>query len=129
MQACSLIWQRSASCGPMQLNRGHGEVTTGPCWGAQGPAAATGIAVINSVGNVGGMVGPMLIGWLRHKQASYATGVTVLASVTMAAAVLVFLFPMHPAAPVPRGGALPRAPSSGDQLGKGAMPRKEAAED
>ena len=74
-------------------------------------------------------MGPMLIGWLRHQQASYATGVTVLAGVTMAAAVLVFLFPMHPAPPWPRGGPLPRAPSSGDPLGKGAKPRKEAVED
>ena len=28
----------------------------------QGPAAATGVALINSVGSVGGMIGPALIG-------------------------------------------------------------------
>ena len=84
--------------------------------------------MINSVGNVGGMVGPTLIGWLRHQQGSYATGVTVLAGVTMAAAVLVFLFPMHPAPPAPRGSLLLRAHSS-DALIKGAKPKKDAAED
>lgn len=34
-------------------------------------------------------------GWLKQRQGSYATGVTMLATVTMATAVLVFLFPMQ----------------------------------
>ena len=30
----------------------------------QGPAAATGVALINSIANIGGMIGPYLIGRL-----------------------------------------------------------------
>ncbi len=39
-----------------------------------GAGAAAGIAMINSVGNLGGFIGPFLIGWLKDKQGSYAGG-------------------------------------------------------
>jgi ACS family tartrate transporter-like MFS transporter len=37
-----------------------------------GPAAAAGIALVNSIGNVGGFVGPTLIGYLKETTGSYA---------------------------------------------------------
>ena len=60
-------------------------------WGALGPfwtlppaflrgtAAAGGIAVINSVGNVGGFVGPFVVGWLREATGSFSSGLVLLA--------------------------------------------------
>ncbi len=39
-----------------------------------GASAAAGIALINSIGNLGGFIGPFLIGWLKQKSGSYAGG-------------------------------------------------------
>ena len=39
-----------------------------------GAGAAAGIALINSLGNLGGFVGPATIGWLRGSTGGYATG-------------------------------------------------------
>lgn len=44
-----------------------------------GAGAATGIALINSVGNLGGAVGPTLVGWLRSHGHSYSDGMLLLA--------------------------------------------------
>jgi ACS family tartrate transporter-like MFS transporter len=39
-----------------------------------GPAAAAGIATINSVGNLGGFVGPTMIGWIKDQTGSFLGG-------------------------------------------------------
>jgi ACS family tartrate transporter-like MFS transporter len=39
-----------------------------------GPAAATGLAAINSLGNLGGFVGPAMIGWIRTQAGGFAGG-------------------------------------------------------
>jgi cyanate permease len=39
-----------------------------------GAAAAGAIALINSVGNIGGFVGPFLIGWLKETTGSFTGG-------------------------------------------------------
>jgi ACS family tartrate transporter-like MFS transporter len=44
-----------------------------------GTAAAAGIALVNSIGNVGGFVGPTLLGYFKDQTGDYATGLTVLA--------------------------------------------------
>lgn len=54
-----------------------------------GTAAAAGIALINSVGNLGGFVGPTVMGWLRGSSGTYASGLLVLASALILEAVLV----------------------------------------
>jgi MFS transporter, ACS family, tartrate transporter len=56
----------------------------GPFWAIPpiflgGTAAAAGIALINSVGNLGGQVGPTVMGWLRDGSQGYAGGLLVLA--------------------------------------------------
>ncbi|MBA4073895.1 MAG: MFS transporter [Cyanobacteria bacterium PR.023] len=53
--------------------------TVGPFWALTRaslsvPAQPTGLAFINSVGNLGGFVGPMLIGLIKHLTGSYAGG-------------------------------------------------------
>jgi ACS family tartrate transporter-like MFS transporter len=52
-------------------------------------AAATGIALINSVGNLGGIIGPVAVGWAKDTTHSFAGGLYFLAMVTALAAILV----------------------------------------
>jgi ACS family tartrate transporter-like MFS transporter len=54
-----------------------------------GTAAAAGIAMINSIGNLGGAVGPTLVGWLRGSSGDYTSGLLALAGVLVLQAVLV----------------------------------------
>lgn len=44
-----------------------------------GAAAAAGIAVINSIGNLAGFAGPFAMGWLRDQTGSYRDGLLLLA--------------------------------------------------
>ena len=55
-----------------------------------GAGAAAGIAMINSVGNLGGFVGPFVIGWLKNVTGSYAAGLYVVAA-TLAVSAIVTL--------------------------------------
>lgn len=56
----------------------------GPFWGLAtgyltGTAAAAGIALINSLGNVGGFAGPYLMGWVKANTGSFSEGFAYLA--------------------------------------------------
>ena len=58
--------------------------TLGPFWAMSseslaGTGAAAGIALINSVGNLGGFVGPYLVGWVRTATDSFTWALIVLA--------------------------------------------------
>jgi ACS family tartrate transporter-like MFS transporter len=61
-----------------------------PAASLTGSAAAGGIALINSIGNLGGYLGPFAVGWLRDWTGGYSAGLRVLA-VAMAAAGLIAL--------------------------------------
>ena len=52
-----------------------------------GVAAAGGLAFINSIGTVGGFVGPSMMGWLREFSGSYVVGLTAVAAIMIAATV------------------------------------------
>ena len=39
-----------------------------------GAAAATGIAFINAIGNLGGFIGPVAIGWIKDYTGSFTSG-------------------------------------------------------
>jgi ACS family tartrate transporter-like MFS transporter len=54
-----------------------------------GTAAAAGIALINSLGNLGGWVGPTVVGWLRGSSGNYTSGLLVLATALVIEAALV----------------------------------------
>ncbi len=54
-----------------------------------GSAAAAGIALINSLGNLGGAVGPTVVGWLRGSSGNYTSGLLVLATALVIEAALV----------------------------------------
>jgi len=64
-----------------------------PFWGLptaflSGTAAAGGIALINSIGNLGGFVGPYLMGWFKDRTGDYALGLRVLAGAFIAGGIL-----------------------------------------
>ena len=56
-----------------------------------GSAAAGGIALINSLGNLGGFVGPYAIGWIKDATGDVALGLVVLAVCSIMSGVLTFL--------------------------------------
>jgi MFS transporter, ACS family, tartrate transporter len=65
----------------------------GPFWALptaflRGSAAAGGVALVNAVGNIGGFVGPTLVGYARDATGSFAAGLWVLAAGLVAGALL-----------------------------------------
>jgi nitrate/nitrite transporter NarK len=56
-----------------------------------GSAAAGGIALINSVGNLGGFAGPYIMGWVKDATGSFKEGLYVLAGFGIAAAIVTLM--------------------------------------
>jgi ACS family tartrate transporter-like MFS transporter len=56
-----------------------------------GAGAAAGIAMINSIGNLGGFVGPFAIGWLKNVTGGYAAGLYVVGATLAVSAVVTLL--------------------------------------
>jgi len=83
--------------------------TKGPFWSIPsvwltGTAAASGIAWINSVGNLGGFFGPTLVGWAKNLTGSFAGGLYALAVCSLISAVVSLFWIKVPRA-VPTGAA------------------------
>lgn len=57
-----------------------------------GAAAAAGIGLVNSVGNLGGFVGPYVTGWAKDIFGNYSAGMTVLACAVIAYGLIIFVF-------------------------------------
>ena len=57
----------------------------------RGTAAAAGLALLNSVSNLGGFFGPGMMGWARQATGSFALGMELLAGMLVLAAVAVTL--------------------------------------
>ena len=70
-----------------------------------GPAAAAGIATINSIGNLGGFVGPMMIGVIRQQTGSYTWGLYFVAALLVLSATIVIILARQ--AKRPRDTTLP----------------------
>jgi len=58
-----------------------------------GAAAAGGIAIINSIGNLAGFVGPSVMGMIKDSTGSFTDGLLVLAGVAVVAVLIVLLLP------------------------------------
>ena len=56
-----------------------------------GAAAAAGIAVINSIGNLAGFAGPFAMGWIKDQTGSYAGGLLLLAALGIIAMGIVLI--------------------------------------
>jgi len=66
----------------------------GPFWALAtsflgGIGAAAGIALVNSVGNVGGFVGPNIVGYVREATSDFAAGLAIVGGILVAGGVLV----------------------------------------
>ncbi len=66
----------------------------GPFWTlstavVNGPGAAAGIALINAVGNIGGFVGPSVVGYMKDLTDSFAAGLLFVAAVLIIGGALV----------------------------------------
>jgi ACS family tartrate transporter-like MFS transporter len=57
----------------------------------RGSAAAGAIALINSVGNLGGLVGPNLLGQVKQATGGFSGGLAALAGIALTSAVLLNL--------------------------------------
>jgi len=57
--------------------------------------------MINSVGNLGGFVGPFVIGWLKSTTGSYAGGLYVVAASLAVSALLTLLISRRTYRPAP----------------------------
>jgi MFS family permease len=73
----------------------------GPFWTlatsfVHGAGAAAGIALINSVGNIGGFVGPYGIGYLRDRTSGFAAGLIAIGIVAILRGALARLVPERP---------------------------------
>jgi ACS family tartrate transporter-like MFS transporter len=69
--------------------------TKGPFWTLPsmiltGSAAASGIAWINGIGNLGGFFGPSAVGWIKTYTGSFASGLYLLAGLALVSAVSTF---------------------------------------
>jgi ACS family tartrate transporter-like MFS transporter len=62
-----------------------------------GTAAAAGIAVINSIGNLAGFAGPYAMGWIKDATGSFTGGLLLIAALAVAAMVIVLVLSHDPA--------------------------------
>jgi ACS family tartrate transporter-like MFS transporter len=53
-----------------------------------GTAAAAGIALINSIGALGGYIGPFVVGWIKDSTNSFENGLYFLAACALASAAI-----------------------------------------
>jgi ACS family tartrate transporter-like MFS transporter len=66
-----------------------------------GPAAASGIAAINSIGNLGGFVGPAMIGWIKDLTGSFLGGLYFVSGLLLVSAALTVVVARSLQRPVP----------------------------
>ena len=75
-----------------------------------GSAAAAGIATINSIGNLGGFVGPAMIGWIKDLTGSFRGGLFFVAGLLVLSAILTLV--------------LARSRRTSDAAAAGALPQQ-----
>jgi ACS family tartrate transporter-like MFS transporter len=83
----------------------------GPFWGLPtafltGTAAAGGIALINSLGNLGGQAGPVILSWCQSPDGSFSLGLRVLAVLVVLCGVLTLSLRVPRPDAQPAAGAL-----------------------
>ncbi|MEI7969025.1 MAG: MFS transporter [Betaproteobacteria bacterium] len=59
-----------------------------PSFFLSGPAAAAGLALINSIGNLGGYAGPFVVGWIRDSTRSFEAALYFLAGCAILSAII-----------------------------------------
>ena len=64
-------------------------------------AAAGGIALINSIGNLGGFVGPYIVGWIKDSTQRYDAGLYFLAACALLSGIITLFVVKAPALAAP----------------------------
>lgn len=87
----------------------------GPFWAMPsmiltGTAAASGIAWINAVGNLGGFFGPSIVGWAKDYTGSFSAGLYALAAFSLVSAIVSALW-LHIPNPAARQGGMASVPA------------------
>ncbi len=83
-----LLALAAITLGSMGIYAALGPFWTVPPLFLRGTAAAAGIALINSIGNLGGFFGPYLVGWIKQTSGRFEAGFEALAAALLAAAIL-----------------------------------------
>ncbi len=70
----------------------------GPFWSIPGEfltgySAAAGIALVNAIANIGGFVGPFMIGAINERSGSYDSGLALAGAAVLFSAILILLLP------------------------------------
>jgi len=73
----------------------------GPFWSLatsflQGASAAAGIALINSVANIGGFIGPYVLGYLHDRTQNFGAGLVAIGAVVIVGGLSVLRMPEGP---------------------------------
>ena len=74
-----------------------------------GTAAAGAIALINATGNLGGYIGPFIVGWIKDSTKSFEAGLYFLAACSLMAAIIAFFAARAAGDPAARARANARA--------------------
>jgi MFS transporter, ACS family, tartrate transporter len=69
-----------------------------------GTAAAGGIALVNSIGNLGGYVGPFIVGWIKDATGSFETGLYFLAACALLSGIIAYIAVQPTARTAEQGG-------------------------
>ena len=72
-----------------------------------GSGAAAGIATVNSIGNLGGFVGPAMIGWIKEETGSFMGGLYFVAGLLIISAVLTLVLSRSQARTAPAATVQP----------------------
>jgi len=72
----------------------------GPFWALAtsflgGIGAAAGIALVNSVGNIGGFVGPNIIGYVQQRTHGFTVGLAIVGAILACGGLLVLVIPVR----------------------------------
>jgi MFS transporter, ACS family, tartrate transporter len=70
------------------VNASKGPIWAVPSQFLSGARAAAGFGLINSLGNLGGFIGPLLIGWIKTRWGSYTGGLNLVGAMMALSAVL-----------------------------------------
>jgi ACS family tartrate transporter-like MFS transporter len=87
------------------VNANKGPIWAMPSMFLTGASAAAGIALINSMGNMGGFIGPVLIGYLKDKWGSYAAGLDAVGAMCALSAIVIVALSRQ----APRSSPVPEA--------------------
>ena len=84
----------------------------GPFWALPttfltGSAAAGGLAMINSIGQIGGFTGPYVVGWIKSTTHSFSSGLMFMAAAELIGGIIAVMLPVAIAAARPQATATP----------------------